>query len=59
MQTNPSGNVLPPGDSAVIRVRVQVTNVTDRGYGVGSSRNKATSVARGPGDQRNLHRLLG
>ncbi|NNM33060.1 MAG: DUF11 domain-containing protein, partial [Gemmatimonadetes bacterium] len=49
-QANPTGNLLVPGDSAVIRIRVQVTNVTDRGYGIGVFRNEATTVVRGPGD---------
>ncbi|MCA9737470.1 MAG: DUF11 domain-containing protein, partial [Gemmatimonadetes bacterium] len=45
----PAANTLPPGDSAVVRFRVQVTNVTDRGFGLGVFHNTAATRARGPG----------
>ncbi|MEZ4417320.1 MAG: SdrD B-like domain-containing protein [Gemmatimonadota bacterium] len=45
----PATNTLPPGDSATVRVRVQVTNVTDRGFGLGTFHNSASTRARGPG----------
>lgn len=46
---DPSANTLPPGDSAVVRLKVEVTNLTDRGFGLGIFHNQATVVARGPG----------
>jgi len=45
----PATNTLPPGDSAIVQFRVQITNVTDRGFGLGTYHNSADTRARGPG----------